>query len=160
MDTMNRNSEVLNSTNDLRVPMSWDVDSSTRTSSSTHLGGLKERLNSFKSTCMSSVDSKKRGISEKINELKPVVTQRIDSLRSDFSREVSTMRSHIDARVNTMRDGVRMKATTMQHEMSSNPAKWAGIAAGVGMGIGVLGRYMRHRAHRPQPQFIIIESCA
>lgn len=158
MDTMNRNSEVLNSTNDLRVPMSWDVDSTTH--SSTPSGGFKERLSSFKSTCMNSIDSTKRGISEKINHLKPVVTEKIDTLRNDVSRKVTSTRSQIDARMNTMREGVRMKATTMQHDMSSNPAKWAGIAAGVGMGLGVLGRYMRHRAHRPQPQFIIIESCA
>jgi gas vesicle protein len=158
MDTMNRNSDVLNSTTDLRVPSGWEVESTTL--SSTPKEGFSGRLNSFKSTCMSSVDSTKRNISEKINDIKPVVTQRIDSLRSDLSREVSTMRNHIDTRVNTMRDSVKSKATTLQHEMSSNPAKWAGIAAGVGMGLGVLGRYMRHRAHRPQPQFIIIEGCA
>src|SRR5688500_796298 len=127
MDTMNRNSDVLNSTTDLRVPSGWEVESTTI--SSTPSEGISGKLSSLKSTCMNKVDSTRRGITGKINDIKPVVTQRVQSLRSDFSREVNTMRSHIDARMNTMRDGMKLKATTMQHEMSSNPAKWAGIAA-------------------------------
>jgi ElaB/YqjD/DUF883 family membrane-anchored ribosome-binding protein len=40
-----------------------------------------------------------------------------------------------------------------------NPTKWAGIAAGAGLGIGLIGRFMHHRAHhRRMPAVVIIEA--
>jgi hypothetical protein len=48
----------------------------------------------------------------------------------------------------------------LNRTLRSNPAKWAGIAAGVGVGLGILGRVMRHRmAKRAQPELVIIEAC-
>ena len=50
--------------------------------------------------------------------------------------------------------------TNAQQSLRSNPTKWAGIAAGVGLGLGILGRVMRHRmARRSRPELVIIEAC-
>ncbi|MBK5259944.1 MAG: hypothetical protein JJE51_10145 [Thermoanaerobaculia bacterium] len=40
--------------------------------------------------------------------------------------------------------------TNTRNDMTSSPFKWAGIAAGASMVLGLVGRYLRHRMHRPQ----------
>jgi hypothetical protein len=43
--------------------------------------------------------------------------------------------------------------------MRGNPTRWAGIAAGAGLGIGLIGRFLQHRAHRrTMPTVVIIEA--
>jgi ElaB/YqjD/DUF883 family membrane-anchored ribosome-binding protein len=56
----------------------------------------------------------------------------------------------------------RVSAMTMKanDRMRGNPAMWAGIAAGAGLGIGLLGRFLQRRAsHRHMPAVVIIEAC-
>lgn len=54
-------------------------------------------------------------------------------------------------------NAMRMKAND---SLRGNPAKWAGIAAGAGLGIGLIGRFLQHRSQeRHVPTLVIIEAC-
>jgi ElaB/YqjD/DUF883 family membrane-anchored ribosome-binding protein len=69
-----------------------------------------------------------------------------------WKEKLAVMPRSIKQRVNAM----TMKAND---SMRGNPAKWAGIAAGAGLGIGLIGRFLHHRAHhRHVPTVIIIEA--
>jgi ElaB/YqjD/DUF883 family membrane-anchored ribosome-binding protein len=66
-----------------------------------------------------------------------------------------------DARVAMASVKPRVNAMTMKanDSLRSNPSKWAGIAAGAGLGIGLIGRFLHHRAHhRLMPAVVIIEA--
>ena len=55
----------------------------------------------------------------------------------------------------------RVNAMTLKakNSLRGNPAKWAGIAAGAGLGVGLLGRFLHHRSHsRHMPAVVIIEA--
>ncbi|MEA2339014.1 MAG: hypothetical protein QOE82_3021 [Thermoanaerobaculia bacterium] len=55
----------------------------------------------------------------------------------------------------------RLNAMSMKanDSLRGNPAKWAGIAAGAGLGLGLMGRFLRHRAKvRRMPAVVIIEA--
>ena len=55
---------------------------------------------------------------------------------------------------------VNAMATKANDRMRGNPAKWIGIAAGAGLGIGLLGGFLQRRAsHRHMPAVVIIEAC-
>src|SRR5438874_1048693 len=76
------------------------------------------------------------------------------------------IKCHSAAKVKEAREALasvkpRVNAMTLKAKESlrSNPAKWAGIAVGTGLGIGLIARFVRHRANnRRMPAVVIIEA--
>jgi ElaB/YqjD/DUF883 family membrane-anchored ribosome-binding protein len=54
----------------------------------------------------------------------------------------------------------RNLSSGVQQQLRAKPAMWAGVAAGAGLGLGIMGRIMRNRMHRDViPTLIIVEAC-
>jgi len=97
-------------------------------------------------------DLKSRGLA-KVIDVRRVVSDRTSVIRSNVQRSVTTAKSSV-------RDGMNTGMTKLQSSMRESPARWAGIAAGSGFALGMLGRFIRWRnqQHRHTPQLVIIET--
>ena len=88
------------------------------------------------------------------------VMRRLDNLKSRTSIIKSNVqRSMINAK-SSARSGVSHSMMKVQSSMRNSPAKWAGIAAGSGFILGMLGRFIqaRNEQHRHMPQLVVIET--
>lgn len=96
-----------------------------------HPGGWRGRLDSLRS----------QGVS-RLHHVQHVVGDRSSALRGSLQRSVRGSASHV------------------RSSMQTNPMKWAGIAAGSGLAIGLLGRLIqaRNRRLRSLPQLVVIEA--
>jgi hypothetical protein len=54
---------------------------------------------------------------------------------------------------------IQSKMGLMQQQLRSKPALWAGVAAGLGLAIGIAGRIIRKRRARPMPMYVLVEAC-
>ena len=135
-------------TSDVRVPSGFDVESATTHRSEnlmlddhTHDGGMKDKLYHLRS----------RGM------------EQWGTLQSEMNSRIATWKPIAQQRMTSMRDGLRSRMTDLQGEMKSNPGKWAGIAAGAGLGLGLIGRMLRHRSARMRyedlPDIIVVGAC-
>ena len=93
-------------------------------------------------------DLKSRGLS-KVHDIQRVMNDRSVAAKTSLMRTRSTMR-----------DGAKMQTTKMQDSMRMNPMLWAGVAAGTGFGLGLIGRIAqwRNKQRHMQPSLVIIES--
>lgn len=138
----------MNTSRDLELPSGFEVESARLNPPVTQVSGpgsglpersgVRGRLDAWKS----------RGLS-KVHDIQRMVSERSTAARGSL----------VDA-THSVRDGAKLKLHEVQSSMRSNPMKWAGIAAGAGFGIGLLGRVARWRsAHRRvMPDLVIIES--
>jgi ElaB/YqjD/DUF883 family membrane-anchored ribosome-binding protein len=98
-------------------------------------------------------DLKSRGLS-KLHDVQRTMSDRTSVMKSTMQRSMTHAKT-------SMRNGVDDRMTRMQSSMQTSPMKWAGIAAGAGFAIGMIGRLVerRNKEHRHMPQLVIIETC-
>jgi ElaB/YqjD/DUF883 family membrane-anchored ribosome-binding protein len=151
-----RSSNVLTDPMEVRVPSGLEVESATlifpgnggqhtsglteEASWKSRLSALRDRgLTSLRDHSRSSIATLRRGVTTRVNTLKPMMTSRVDTVRA----------------------GVRSRLDAVDNRMRANPAKWAGIAAGAGLLLGMTGRVMRGRSrhHHHPTGILVIESC-
>jgi ElaB/YqjD/DUF883 family membrane-anchored ribosome-binding protein len=91
---------------------------------------------------------KSRGLS-KVHDIQRVVSERGTAVKGSLAT-VQT----------SVRDGAKTQVTRVNDSMKTSPMKWAGIAAGAGFGLGLIGRFShwRNKQHRMTPDIVIIES--
>ena len=141
----------MNTTRDLQLPSGSEVGAATlhpdvhdymhEPGSSVTLpehSGMRGKLDSLKS----------RGLS-KVQDIQRVVHDRGMSMKGSLVTAQSSLR-----------DGAKWQVTKMNDSMKMNPMLWAGIAAGTGFGLGLIGRFAhwRSRHRRMMPDLVIIES--
>ena len=109
-----------------------------------HDGGMKDKLYHLRSRGIDVMNTVKRDVNEK---WMPMANERMSSMRSGMKMKTDKLQREMKTRV-----------SDLESQLKANPTKWAGIAAGAGFGLGLIGRIMRHRAHRAAtPHIVIIE---
>lgn len=60
----------------------------------------------------------------------------------------------------SVRDHLTSMRRGIDRNLRSNPMKWGGIATGVGLALGLAGRWMRTRSRRkPTTAYVLLEAC-
>jgi hypothetical protein len=92
-------------------------------------------------------------IMRKLGDLKSRSLSRVHDVQRVIGDRTSLIKSNA-------RSGVSSGVTKVQSSMRSSPAKWAGIAAGSGFVLGMLGRFIhaRNEQRRHMPQLVVIET--
>jgi ElaB/YqjD/DUF883 family membrane-anchored ribosome-binding protein len=110
-------------------------------------------LPSHRSDVMHRLDDLKSRSLSKVHDVQRVVSDRTSVIKSNLQQSVTTAKS-------SARTGVHSGVSKIQSSMRTNPAKWAGIAAGSGFVLGMLGRliHARNEHRRHMPQLVIVET--
>ena len=134
----------------LGMPSGSEVESATfhqpvgavRPAGSLERSGVRSRLETLKS----------RGLS-KVEDVQQSLATRSSVIRGNVQRSIGTAKRSLHDEVNT-------RMSQMQSSMRENPAKWAGIAAGSGFALGMIGRFLQWRSkqHRHGPDIVIIDA--
>jgi ElaB/YqjD/DUF883 family membrane-anchored ribosome-binding protein len=168
---MNTNRDVL-SGSDLEMPSGFEVEAATfhapvvaevtvvtpeRSGSN-----MKEKLNSLKSQSRMKLHDMQHVIDEKTAVMKSSLQRSMVTAKSNMQQSLASAKSTMNRSANQANATVHSRFNDMQSDMKVNPMKWAGIAAGSGFAIGLIGRYMhwrnKHRHVHGMPQLVIIES--
>lgn len=138
----------MDTTRDLQLPSGWEVESAALhppvesvSSSGVTLperSGMRGKLDTWKS----------RGLS-KVHDIQRVANDRWSATRTSLT----TVKG-------SLRDGAKSQVTKVNGSMRTNPMLWAGIAAGAGFGLGLIGRvaHWRNKHRYAMPDLVIIES--
>jgi hypothetical protein len=114
--------------------------------------GIRGKLDDLKSRSLSTIDGLTTSGLAKVHDLQQTLADRGALIRRNVQHSISTTRSSV-------RDGVNGRLMQLRSAMRSSPMKWAGIAAGSGLAIGLAGRLVQRRSReRYIPQLVIIET--
>lgn len=85
---------------------------------------------------------------------------KLDDLKSRGLSKVHDVKGSISTAKVAMRDGVSGQVTKAQTSMKTKPMLWAGIAAGTGFALGLVGRIAdsRRKNRRMYPDLVIIDA--
>lgn len=159
---MNTNRDGL-SGSDLEMPSGFEVEAATFHAPEVAEFTIvtPERSNST-STMREKLDSLKSQSRMKLHDVQHLMNEKTAVMKSSLQRSVTTARSTMERSMNQANATVQTGLHDMQADMRVNPMKWAGIAAGSGFALGLLGRMVswrsRHRHGHGMPQLVIIES--
>jgi ElaB/YqjD/DUF883 family membrane-anchored ribosome-binding protein len=163
MDTI-RNDE-------LRIPSGLEVDTAVFTEvvnvpPALPEPTLKDRVDELRlrgveavGTMRHQVDELKHNASVKADGLKRGVIMKTAELKNNVSMKTEEWKQNVSMKSDELKRTATMKVADVQQDLHSNPRKWAGIAAGAGLGVGLIGRYLSHRSKRRHvPHLVIIEA--
>lgn len=108
--------------------------------------------------------SSRSGVMQKLDDLKSRSLSKVHDVSQKLSDHTSIVKSNVQRTMiqakSSARSGVNDGVMRMQSSMRTNPAKWAGIAAGSGFVLGMLGRliHARNEHHQHMPQLVVIET--
>ena len=158
--------------NDLQMPSGIEVECASMHSPTCSSGvhnhsfkssaGRRDKLNSIRSDMMRTANRLRGQLTDKKSELMTSASRRVNGLRATVCQKANELRNAAIDRANTLRtsarDRVNVTRMRIDNELRTNTAKWTGIAAGAGLGLGLLSRLIRHRmqARRSMPEAVII----
>ena len=83
----------------------------------------------------------------------------IARVRPMISDKIATVKPKIEKTMSTVKPKVTQawqRVSTKGSQLGHNPAVLGGLAGAAGLSLGLLGRYLRHRAHAPM--LVVIET--
>lgn len=85
---------------------------------------------------------------------------RLDTWKSRGVSKVHDLRRVAADRGTMLQSNAKSQVTKMQSSMRTSPMKWAGIAAGTGFALGLIGRIAqaRNRRRNQMPALVIVEA--
>jgi ElaB/YqjD/DUF883 family membrane-anchored ribosome-binding protein len=122
---------------------------------SSESSGLRSRIDALKSQGLSRVHALQHDVSER----SALMTNRV---KTNWNQSLTRAKRSVTTMQSSLRDGTTTRVNDMQTSMRTNPMKWAGIAAGSGFALGLIGRIAQWRSkHRNvMPSLVVIErSC-
>jgi hypothetical protein len=133
---------------------------------------MKEKLRTLQAASASRAAHLRDGVSnrtaairnragESASRLRNIAANQLESSKNSVLSTVAALRADAGARVEEIRRDGEERFVDMKSDMRTNPGKWAGIGAGAGFAVGLVGRFLRHRArvHRGmQPRLVIVRS--
>ena len=112
-----------------------------------------------------------RSLRSKLDDVKAIAGSKLHDVRSraeemqrSLAVRTSDTKRSLQSSVIAAKSNARMRANDsiakVQTSMQTSPMKWAGIAAGSGLALGLLGRLLdsRRHHHRHMPQLVVIET--
>ncbi len=145
---------TMNDGSDIRVPSGYEVESATF-----HVPATGEENVTF-----SDVSAGRSGFRGKLDDLKSrgvdAVSGKVHHLQHRLADRKTALQTSLATKKSSMRDSLTRQVSNTQSSMKNSPMLWAGIAAGSGFALGMVGRYMhwRNNHRRTSPDLVIIDA--